>query len=182
MAKREAQVNSSSVDQTLSLGSQAWNVADGYTKIKILRHLVQLDRYENIALYGSEDMDEFPYDDSSIAKRREEAIRRMVSTLRQLLGNVKFAIKKEDKKKVDDFLDRVELVDSVIEGIAVIEENMVTHDVVMRINEDHFKNCMKVLQDVKDEINFPINNAGLIFRESGEVDLDKITNEIIEGG
>lgn len=181
MAK-EGDKNISAVDQSLSLGSQAWNVADGYTKIKILRHLVQLDRYENIALYGTEDMDDLPYDPSMISKRREEAIKRVISTLRQLLGNVKFAIKKEDKPKVDDFVDQVNFVDSLIDGVAFFEENMITHETVLRINEEHFKNCMNTLQRVKDEINFPINNAGLIFRGSDEVDLDKITTEIIEGG
>lgn len=179
--KKEIQAGSN-VDQTLSLGSQAWNVADGYTKIKILRHLVQLDRYENIALYGSDDMDEFPFDDNSIAKRREEALKRMITTLRQLLGNVKFAIKKEDKPKIDDYIGDILFVESVIDGISDIEENMITHEINRKINEIHFMKCMKVLQRIKDEINFPINNAGLIFRESGEIDLDKITREIIEGG
>jgi len=181
MAKNEVQSNSG-VDHTLSLGSQAWNVADGYTKIKILRHLVQLDRYENIALYGSEDMEELPFDDSYISKRREEAIRRVVTTLRQLLGNVKFAIKKEDEGKVDDYLEQVEFVEKVLDGISYVEENMITHETILKIHEQHFKNCMKTLSRIKDEVNFPINNAGLIFRGSDEVDLDKITNEIIEGG
>ena len=179
MANKEVH---SSIDQTLSLGSQAWNVADGYTKIKILKHLVQLDRYENIALYGSDDMDEFPYDENAISKRREEALQRVISTLRQLLGNVKFAIKKEDIKKIDEYSADIEYVESVVDGISNIEENMITHETVLKINKAHFDNCMSVLQRIKDEINFPINSAGLIFRGSDEVDLDKITREIIEGG
>jgi len=38
------------------------------------------------------------------------------------------------------------------------------------------------LQDVKDKLNTPLNNAGLIFRPTEEVDLDKIMAEIVEGG
>jgi len=182
MAEREAQQNSSNVDQALSLGSQAWNVADGYTKIKILRHLILLDRYENIALYGTEEMDDFPYDATTVARRREEALRRVVSTMRQLLGNVKFALKKEDRPKVDFFVGRVEVVDSVIAAVSFTEENMITKEITLKINEDHFSKCLKVLQEIKDEINFPINNAGLIFRGSDEIDLDKIMTDIIEGG
>lgn len=181
MVQREG-ANFSNVDQTLSLGSQAWNVADGYTKIKILRHLVQLDRYENIALYGADDMDELLLEESSLSKRREEALKRVISTLRQLLGNVQFALKKEDKEKIEEYGKDINFVESIVDGVSVTEENMVTHETVFRINEEHFKNCIKILQRVKDEINFPINNAGLIFRGSDEVDLDKITNEIIHGG
>jgi len=180
MAKKE--VGGGDVDQTLSLGSQAWNVADGYTKIKILRHLVLLDRYENIALYGSDEMEEFIPDESYKSKKREDAIRRFSSTLRQLLGNVRFAIKKEDTSKVNEYLERVSLVEGVLDVVSSAEENMVTHEIVMTINEEHFGMCMDILRSIKDEINFPINNAGLIFRGSDEVDLDKITNEIIEGG
>ncbi len=42
----------------ITLGSDAWNVADGYTKIKILRLLIQLDRYDTIAQFGTEEFDE----------------------------------------------------------------------------------------------------------------------------
>lgn len=180
MAEKEG--GRSSVDQTLSLGSQAWNVADGYTKIKILRHLVLLDRYENIALYGTDDMEELPYDHSTLSRRREEAIKRFLSTLRQLLGNVKFALKKDDRPKVTVYLDRIENVESVINGVSFIEENMITKEIDLCINEHHFGVCMKVLQTIKDEINFPINDAGLIFKGSDEIDLDKIMNDIVEGG
>lgn len=180
MAKGESNV--SDVDQTLSLGSQAWNVADGYTKIKILKHLVQLDRYENIALFGSDDMEDFEFDNNFIAKRRDEALRRMVTTLRQLIGNVQFALKAKDKKEINSYGERVAFVGNLLDGISFTEENQITKESYLRINEPHFSKCIKVLQRVKDEINFPINNAGLIFRGSDEIDLDKIQSEIIKGG
>lgn len=181
MTQKEAAAVSS-VDNALSLGSQAWNVADGYTKIKILRHLVQLDRYENLAMYGTEDMEDFPYDANTISSRRQEALNRFLTTLRQLLGNVKFALKKEDRTRVDFYIERVDFVEKVLDGISYVEENMATKETFLRINEEHFGNCLKSLRSIKDEINFPINNAGLIFRGSDEIDLDKIMTDIVEGG
>lgn len=178
--KKEGQNNT--VDQTFSLGSQAWNVADGYTKIKILRHLILLDRYENIAIYGSEDIEEFILEEQLIAQRRTEALSRFLTTLKQLLGNVKFALKKEDRPEITIFLKKISEVEEVIDGVKTVETNMITHETVITIEEKHFKKCLSILQRIKDEINFPINNANLIFRGSDEIDLDKIMTEITEGG
>ena len=44
------------------------------------------------------------------------------------------------------------------------------------------KNCLKVLKSVKDELNKPMNRAGLIFRETDEIDINKIMADIEEGG
>jgi len=41
---------------------------------------------------------------------------------------------------------------------------------------------LEILSDVKEKLNTPLNNAGLIFRPSEEVDLDKIMGNIIESG
>lgn len=178
MAKGEG----NDIDKSLAFGSQTWNVADGYTKIKILKHLVQLDHYENIALFGTDDMDEFPYDESDISRRREEALRRVITTLKQLLGNVKFALNSKESKELNEYYSQILFVEDLLGGISRVEQNLITNEVVLKINEPHFSKCIRSLQRIKDEVNIPINRAGLIFRNSDEIDLDKITNEIIEGG
>lgn len=168
---------------SLSLGSEAWNVADGYTKLKILKQLILLDRFENIALYGVDDMDEeMFFDQNSLNKRRSIALDRYATTLRQLLGNVRFAIRVDDHPKITKFLEDIAEVQQYMDGISYVEVNQITHENNLVINEEHMKNCLSVLQLIKDEINFPINKAGLIFRGSDEIDLDKIMQEITEGG
>lgn len=172
--------------ESFALGSEAWNVADGYTKIKILRLLIKLDMFENIALYGTEDLDDNILAQLSlndIAKRRQEGIHRIVTTLRQLLGNVKFAITgKFEQEKIERYLERIEAVEDVLDGIMSVEENYITHEMNLVINELHFRKCMKVLSKIKDEINFPINKAGLIFRKDSDIDLDKLMSDIVQGG
>ena len=168
---------------SMSLGSDAWNVADGYTKIKILKQLIFLDRYENIALYGTDDIDEEGfYDQNSLSKRRENALMRYISTLRQLLGNVKFAIRVDDHAKIKQFISEIEEVEKYIDGLTTIEVNQINHETRLISNENHMNNCISVLQTIKDEINVPINKAGLIFKGSDEIDLDKIMAEIEAGG
>ena len=167
----------------ISLGSDAWNVADGYTKIKILRLLIQLDRYDTISQFGTEELDEgFNLDQNQIKKRRCEALERFVSTLKQLLGNVYFALKKEDRGEIVGYIERIKNVEKVLAKVYLSREDQLTKEEVFDIEEVLFGKIIKILQDIKDKINVPLNKAGLIFRPSEEIDLEKIMGEIIEGG
>lgn len=169
-------------EDVISLGTQAWNIADGFTKIKILRLLIELDLHETIAMFGKKDMDE-PIDENMIAYRRVEGFERMLFSLRMLIGNCRFSIEKgADEKTIAGMIERIDLVETFADGIASKFVNDVTKEEELRINEDHFRKCFDVLRNIKDELNFPINRAGLIFRQSDEMDLDKIMNDIVEGG
>ena len=59
--------------------------------------------------------------------------------------------------------------------------NDVTKETELRINEDHFIKCFDILRAIKDELNFPINRAGLIFKASDTMDIDEIMKSIEEG-
>lgn len=169
-------------ENVISLGTQAWNIADGFTKIKILRLLIELDLHETIAMFGKKDMEE-QFNNEDLPYRRVEAFERMLFCLRQLIGNCRFSIEKgEDEKTISGMIERIDNVESVADGIASQFVNDVTKETELKVNEDHFRKCFDVLRSIKDELNFPINRAGLIFRQSDEMDLDKIMNDIIEGG
>lgn len=163
------------------LGSQAWNVADGFTKIKILRLLIQLDLDEELALFGKkEDSDNIP--DEEIPYRRVEYFDKFIFHLKQLMGNCKFSIDKGiDELIMQQFLDRIEQVEAVADGIASTYINDITKEQVLEINEPHFKNCFNILRRVKDDLNFPVNRAGLIFQQGNELDLDGIMRSIEDG-
>ena len=167
----------------INAGSDAWNVADGYTKLKILRQLIMLDRWDTIAQFGTEEIDEDRvYDNNQLKKRRVEGLQRLHSTIKQLLGNVLFALKKSDQSTVRALVDRVKNIEEFIPKAFEEKEDLINHSVTFEINEDVFNKLIEILQDVKDQLNTPLNNAGLIFRPSEEIDLDKIMSEIIEGG
>jgi hypothetical protein len=169
-------------EDVVSLGTQAWNIADGFTKIKILRLLIEIDLHETIAMFGKKDMEEQVPNDM-IPYRRVEAFERMIFSLKQLIGNCSFSIEKgADEKTIAGLSQRINQVEDVSDGVASRFINDVTKEESLVINEDHFKKCFNILRSIKDELNFPINRAGLIFRQSDEMDLDKIMNDIIEGG
>lgn len=176
-------VGSSSGDGVISLGQQAWNIADGFTKIKILRILIELDLYEAVAKFGYREMDDPNFSPQLIPYKRVEGFERMLFSLKQLIGNCQFSIDdKKDKELIRTFLTRIENVEKVTDGIYSEFVNDVTKENDLVINEGHFEKCFKVLRNIKDELNFPINRAGLIFRNSEEIDLDKVLSEIVEGG
>jgi len=173
--------NNQAGEGSISIGTQAWNIADGYTKIKILRILIQLDIDEEIALFGRKDDMEI-IDPQNTPYKRVEAFEKMIFHLRQLIGNCDFAIKDPvDKKVILDLRERVENVEKVSDGISDLFINDVTKENELKINEQHFRRCFDVLMDIKNTLNFPINKAGLIFKQSEEMDLDDVMRDI-EGG
>jgi len=182
MVFKSSGLGRSSGEDAIGLGTQAWNIADGFTKIKILRLIIQLDLDEEIALFGRKDeQDDIP--NEAIPHRRVEYYEKFIFHLKQLIGNCKFAIEKGyDEKLIRTYEQRIEQVEEVSDGIAETFTNDVTHEDELRINEKHFKVCFKILQEVKDELNFPVNRAGLIFRQGDELDLDAVMKSIEDGG
>lgn len=163
--------------------SESWNVASAFMQLKVLKLLILLDKYETISQFGVDELgEEIYFTPNDIAKRRRDGLFRFSSTLRQLLGNVRFAMKKGDVDGVNEFMSRIQNVENYFSDVMTSKENMVTREIEISINEDHFNTCFGVLQNIKEEINFPLNKAGLIFKASDEVDLDAIMQDIVESG
>lgn len=175
-------IGKSSGEDAVSLGSQTWNIADGYTKIKILRLIIQLDIDEEVATFGKRD-DHAETPENQIPYVRVESFEKFIFHLRQVIGNCRFSIERGfDEKVIESYLNRLEQVEKVSDGIAYHSINQITNEETLVINEPHFKNCMKILHNIKDELNFPINRAGLIFRQGEEMDIDAIMRTVEEGG
>lgn len=176
---RHSNLNSQSDNPT----TEAWNVADGFTKYKILKILIDLDKYEEMAKFGTIGVEaDIPLEQNEIAKRRVEGIQRMLFSLSQLIGNVKFALKSKDRSDVDAFEERLDNVEKVIHAVFDKKENMITKEDEIIINENHFGLCLSILKQIKDYMNIPLNHANLIFKEGEEIDLDKISTEFVFGG
>lgn len=172
-------IGKASGEKVTSVGSEAWNIADGYTKIKILRLLIELDLHETIAKFGRKDQEEAT---ENIAEKRIEAINRLVFSLKQLIGNCKFSINKKNMFVMENLLTRIRAVENVLGGIYYENFNEVTKQRAIIINESHFNLCLDILRQIKDELNIPINEAGLIFKNTDDIDIDSMMKTIIEGG
>ena len=167
----------------LNLGTDNWNVAKGYTHLKILQPLYALDRFDTIAQFGTEDLDlDQQLSDNDLNRRRVEGLQRFHSTLKQLLGNVAFALSTKDKALMDALKTRLKNVDEFMPKVFEIKPDNVSHQDTFAIDDKLFAKVLEILQEIKEELNTPLNNANLIFRASEEIDLDKIMDGIVDGG
>lgn len=177
-------VGKASGEGVVSLGTDAWNFADGFTKIKILKILIELDLLEIFSKYGYQSIDDFNNIDlTSLPRIRVESLDRYIYAMKQLIGNCKFSITdKKDKETMTEFLDRLSNVEQVFNGVATSVFNDLTKENELTINEEHFNNCFNTIKSIKDDLNIVLNKAGLIFRQNDEIDIDKMMRGIIEGG
>lgn len=157
-----------------------WNIADGFTKINVLKILIEINLYEVMAKFGKQHLEE-EINNSEIATRRVEGFDRMIFALRQIISNCMFQIDKDDKTKVEELIERVDFVESKAENIATEFTNEVTKETELRINEEHFRNCLDTLSDIKKQLHFYLNRAGLIFRKGEETDLDEFMASVYNG-
>ena len=160
--------------------TNTWNVADGWTKINVLKPLIEANLFETMAKFGKQNLED-EFDPHQIAHNRVEGFDRMMFVLRQTISNTMFKIDRDDKEKVQKLIERLDLVESVADGIASDMVNDVTKEHELRINEDHFRRCLDVLTDIKQQLNSCLNKAGLIFRQSEETDLDEFMRSVYEG-
>lgn len=169
---------------TAESGSESWNVAQGYTNLKILKPLVEMDKYVKIALRGSEEIEfSLMLSPEQKVQARIEGIKALVECLRETFENSDFAMEKQGTRdKMEELSQRVEIVAQYLDGVSYNESDARTGSVVTKIDEAHFSNCLNELRDIKKEIPQSLNKNNLIFRGSDEVDLDKLAKMIEESG
>jgi hypothetical protein len=170
-------------DTSIEKGNSEWNIAEGYTQLKILKPSVELDNLVMRAKYGTEEQLEQPLPYDIKTQRRIEALNRLIDTFRTLFENSHFAMRKKlTQEKLEGLQKRVTEVENVIDAITYQTSDERTGQIQGHINESHFNLCLNKLRQVKLEINKPLNDNNLIFHSSDEIDLDKIKQKLIEDG
>lgn len=169
---------------SIEKGSDAWNVAQGYTHLKILKPLVELDKLVKISIYGTENIEDSLNTHEDIkTQMRIEAINRLIDTLRELIENSNFAMNQQDtKNELLKLKIRIDSVEKVIDAISRMTKDHRTQETKIIINEEHFWLCLEELRAIKKEIPDPLNKNSLIFPASDEIDMEKMKEQLIYGG
>jgi len=163
--------------------TETWNVAQGYINLKILLHLVELDKLVKIAIYGTERIEDSVYMSEEFKKLfRLEAIKRLIDSLLLIIENTKFVMGKETEGTIIDLKDRIQNVKLLIDPIEKKKFDQRTGKSEIDINEEHFSLSLTELRDIKTELNLPLNKHSLIFPSSDEVDLEKYKEQLMYGG
>ncbi len=89
-------INPSSTQETNN-----WNVAKNYSELLILKPLMLIREYEQIAMFGSSSLiEELFLDDQSKNRARLHAIRRLSKEIKALIDNSYFALRPTDQDRV----------------------------------------------------------------------------------
>jgi hypothetical protein len=174
-----ARENISPTSDGLMPSGENWNTAEGFSKLNVLRLLVETNLYEILARFGRQNLEE-ELPPQVMANRRLEAIERFVFILNQIITNTTFAIKdRSDKDIMLRLKGRIDRVEESLDGIYLDVSNDVTKEYETKINEKHFRLCLNILSDIKQDLFGVLNRASLIYRASEETDLDAIMNSIM---
>ncbi len=159
-----------------------WNVASDFSKLKIMKLLYESDEYETIATFGTLDIvDEFMIDNNTKTLSRIRAIKRLVKTLQMVINNTKFAVKKNDKKKMVDFLKDLKKIEEILPFLEESSHNQRLNRTTINIKEEEFLKILNTIINIKSSILEPLNKADLIF--SGKEDFDPAkAKELIKKG
>lgn len=170
-------------EKDFSTGVDVWNIADGYVKLKILYPLVEIDKLQKIALYGSETIEgSFTLSQTQKTVMRIEALQRFLDTLKILYENTKELLKSKCKTDFEKISERIGKVYNALDRISRIEVNTVNNKRELIIDEKHFLTCLDILREIKTDIVKPLNDSNMIFPQSDEIDLEADKNRLIMGG
>ena len=169
------------VKSELSGGDDIWNISAGYVNLRILKMMLECDKYEIISIYGVADIEEFlPAELKPI--RRVEGLKRYKDNLKAIFENSGFVITKTDRAKFEELRKNLLEVEKWLDRTYTTKMNNVAHSSSMYINENFFNYCLSELRRIKEKINTHLNNANLIFRAGDEINLDDIMRDIKESG
>jgi hypothetical protein len=175
--------SSNPANDGIHTGTEAWNIAQYFTGFSIALPLKELNDLEDIARFGSVAMDEdLVISDDVIDKRRAEAVRRYWQKLKQIVCDTLFKVKKQDKGNAEAIRDWLMDLPKYFDALLSVRKNAINNDDKIFVNEGFLKDMLDKLVKRKQEYLDLLNRAGLIFRESDEVDLDKIMQDYVQGG
>lgn len=142
-----------------------WNVADDFSKVKIMMPLAKCEFYEDIATFGYENFieDLINYNvPNEVA--RIKALERLIKELIKICKNCNFAMKKagtESKLKLHE--KNLTIIKKLIPITYVKRTNQANHTSQIIINEKNFEIILEKVITIKSDINEPLNKNHLIF-------------------
>lgn len=142
-----------------------WNVATGYSFDILMYHIYWIDRYELLARRGAMDFNqEISLADNDIKANKISGIEWLYDHLQQLVSGSKFAVKKDDKKTIEELKTSLEDIGKYVSAIKSKKVNQKYNTVTVDFNEKFFSLCLKMLINFKEQL-FPIlYRANIVFQ------------------
>ena len=160
--------------------SNTWNVADGFTKIGVLKPLIEIALFERMMKFGKQDLEKnIPNDE--IVRNRIEGARNLFFTMNQILSTCAFKIKKFEALKIPGIKKRIRQLEEKLPYGYKNYFNEITKERVIVIDDEYFDKLLRVASDIKEEIHQILDRAGMIFKIGDEIDIDDFIKSVYEG-
>lgn len=161
-----------------------WNVANDFVREKIMKPLVKIDLFEDLAEYGVESIGEDLINWNSPPNDivRIKGFNWMISEMIKLILNAKFALKKSGTKAtIMEYKKQLEKIKKVIPNLTKKTRNQIegTSKTVIK-DEILFQQLLNAVKIIKSKINEPLNKNNLIFVDSDEFDPQKYKKTVLE--
>lgn len=160
-----------------------WNVADDYSKKKIMRPLFTCDYYEDVANFGYESLGEelLSYNLPPNEVVKIKALKRLIKELIKIINNAKFALKKPGTRdialKYKEQLKKIQ--DKVVPNLIKVTHNQIKNTKTIKItNLQLFEDVLEKVSEIKSKINEPLNKNHLIFTDKEEFDPKKFKQNL----
>lgn len=170
-------------DADVHTGTEAWNIAQYFTGYSIALPLKDLNDLEDVARFGSVKIDEdLLMSDDQFDKRRADAVKRYWQKLKQIVSDTLFKVKKSDREEANQIHEYLKSIPKYFDALLILKSDSINNDDQIDVNEEFLVKIIDKLVEKKQQYLYILDRAGLIFKTSDEVDLDKLTNEFVFGG
>lgn len=164
-----------------SFETKAWNNAKNYAELKIMKFLILADDYETLATFGvNELMQEFQASKQERDLIKLRALYWLNSTLLTLVSNTTKLVKtkyRQEMKNYKLYLYKLKEVIEIFDEDSKIKKR--DGKIVYQIDEYKFSLILRLLSEIKENINDPLNKSELIYTSADDYDPVKIKEEIM---
>lgn len=160
-----------------------WNVADKFSKVKIMLPLAKCEFYEDLAQFGYESfIDELVnWYNIPVDVVRLKGLTRLIKELLRICKNTKFAMKKAGtKKELEDLEKKLEEIQKVLPALYKIQFSNVKKTKTLVLIHDKFEIVLNKVIEIKSQINDPLNKNDLIFISKEEFDPKAFKKSLME--
>jgi hypothetical protein len=164
-------------------GTEAWNIAQYFTGFSIAVPLRELNELEDVARFGTLNMDDdLVMSEDRVDRRRANAVRRYWQKLKQIIADTLFKVKTKDREEAQKIHEWILELPKYFDGLLITKKNQVSNEDSIEVDEGLLTVLLNQLVSKKQIYLGILDRTGLIFRENSEVDLDSLMKEYAEGG
>ena len=159
-----------------------WKIGKNFSMYHVLLPFIECKRLVKVCLFGVEDISEDMIPIEMKNENKVNAMNRLLEELKQIIDDTMFVMDSKTKKTMDGLRIKLKNVETYIDGISYECVDIRTGYRSLMLIEIHYNNSLNELRSILSDIKVPLNIKDLIFSSGGDLDLEKMKNEIIEGG